>query len=113
MPNQPQDADEHGAREQATTQSLYSRPMPGGGYVRVELLVSEPANLAAERLRGRVVMERRSYTPPAIGDEQLVVEEVEGDDANVVVAELFRIARDNAAIARRVLRRKPASNRAD
>ena len=113
MPNQSQDADEHGAREQATTQSLYSRPMPGGGYVRVELLVSEPANLAAERLRGRVVMERRSYTPPAIGDEQLVVEEVEGDDANVVVAELFRIARDNAAIARRVLRRKPASNRAD
>ena len=113
VPNQPQDADERGAREQATSQSLYSRPMPGGGYVRVELLVSEPANLAAERLRGRVVMERRSYTPPAIGDEQLVVEEVEGDDATVVVAELFRIARDNAAIARRVLRRKPASNRAD
>lgn len=113
VPNQPQDADERGAREQPTTQSLYSRPMPGGGHVRVELLVSEPANLAAERLRGRVVMERRSYTPPAIENEQLVVEEVEGDDANVVVAELFRIARDNAAIARRVLRRKPASIRAD
>ena len=112
MPNQPHDAEVSGAREQPTMQALYSRPMPGGGYVRVELLVSEPANLAAERLRGRVVMERRSYAPPAIADEELVVEEVEGDDANTVVAELFRIARDNAAIARRVLRRKAASVRA-
>jgi hypothetical protein len=112
VPNQPQDAEVRGVREQWTTQALYSRPMPGGGYVRVELLVSEPANLAAERLRGRVVMERRSYAPPALEDEQLVVEEVEGDDAKIVVAELFRIARDNAAIARRVLRRKAASVRA-
>jgi hypothetical protein len=113
VPNQPLDAGVHGVREQSTTQALYSRPMPGGGYVRVELLVSEPANLAVERLRGRVVMERRSYALPALEDEQLVVEEVEGDDANVVVAELFRIARDNAAIARRVLRRKAASVRAN
>jgi hypothetical protein len=110
MPNQPQDTEVAGAPEQPTIeptiQALYSRPMPGGGYVRVELLVSEPAHLAAERLRGRVVMERRSYAPPAIEDEQLIVEELEGDDANTVVAELFRIARDNAAIARRVLRRR-------
>ena len=113
MPNQPQDPGVLGAREQSTTQALYSRPMPGGGYVRVELLVSEPANLTAERLRGRVVMERRSYAPPALEDEQFVVEEVEGDDANVVVTELFRIARDNAAIARSVLRSKAASIRAD
>ena len=94
-------------------QALYSRPMPGGGYVRVELLVSEPADVAGERLRGRVVMERRSYAPPAADDEQFVVEEVEGDDANTVVAELFRIARDNAAIARRVLRQTGATPRAD
>ena len=112
MPNQPQDADViHGPGSPA--QALYSRPMPGGGYVRVELLVSEPADLAGERLRGRVVMERRSYAPPAIEDEQLVVEEVEGDDANTVVAELFRIARDNAAIARRLLRHNVENARAD
>lgn len=113
MPNPPQDAEVRGVSEQWTTQALYSRPMPGGGYVRIELLVSEPANVAAERLRGRVVMERRSYAPPALEDEQLVVEEVEGDDADTVVAELFRIARDNAAIARRVLRRKAATVHAD
>ena len=95
------------------TRALYSRPMPGGGYVRVELLVSEPANVAAEGLRGRVVMERRTFAPPAVGDEAMIVEEVAGADMNVVVAELFRIARDNAAIARRVLRQQGATFRAD
>ena len=80
--------------------------MPGGGYVRVELLVSDRDNVATEKLRGRVVMERRVMAPVGPDEEQLIVEEVEGDDANVVVAELFRIARDNAAIARRVLRRR-------
>lgn len=112
MPNQPHHAHTIG-KQDAPAQPLYWRPMPGGGYVRVELLVSEPADLVGERLRGRVVMERRSYAPPAIEDEQLVVEEVEGDDADAVVAELFRIARDNAAIARRLLRHQAVSARAD
>ena len=113
MSNHAQDADVSGAAEPTATQPLYSRPMPGGGYVRVELLVREPTNVAAEGLRGRVVMERRSYAPPAPDDEELIVEEVEGADATVVVAELFRIARDNAAIARRVLRKQGATLRAD
>ena len=112
MPNQPQNPAMIGMPA-PPAQALYSRPMPGGGYVRVELLVSEPADVSGERLRGRVVMERRSYAPPPIEDEQLVVEEVEGDDANTVVAELFRIARDNAAIARRVLRHHAESARTD
>ena len=113
MSSHAEDANVSGAGEPAAVQPLYSRPMPGGGYVRVELLVSEPGNVAAEGLRGRVVMERRSFAPPAPDDEELVVEEVEGADANVVVAELFRIARDNAAIARRVLRGQGATPRAD
>jgi hypothetical protein len=94
------------------TEPVYSRAMPGGGYVRAELIVSQPADLAAERLRGRVVMERRSFVPPSPEDEELIVEEVEGSDQNAVVAELVRIALDNAAIARSVLRRT-ASSRAD
>ncbi|CAN5891458.1 hypothetical protein BH11GEM1_BH11GEM1_05640 [soil metagenome] len=113
MSSHAQDVDLSGAGEPAAPQPLYSRPMPGGGCVRVELLVSEPANVAAEGLRGRVVMERRSLACPAPGDEELIVEEVEGVDASVVVAELFRIARDNAAIARRVLRQQGATLRAD
>ena len=87
------------------TEPVYSRAMPGGGYVRAELLVSQPADLPAERLRGRVVMERRSFAPPSPDDEELVVEEIEGSDQNALVAELVRITLDNAAIARSVLRR--------
>ena len=87
-------------------QSLYTRPMPGGGCVRVELLVSDSAHIAEERLRGRVVMERRSTARHTPQEDPVVVEEVEGDDENLIVAELFRIARDNAAIARRILRRQ-------
>ncbi len=107
------DAAPCGTGDHRIAQSLYSRPMPGGGYVRVEMLTSERGNLAAERLRGRVVMERRKHVPATPEDEAVVVEEIEGDDANSVVAELFRIARDNAAIARRVLRRQARGFRAD
>jgi hypothetical protein len=77
--------------------------MPGGGQVRVELLVSDRGDVASERRRGRVVIEPRAV--PRLADSALlVVEEVEGDDEDAIVSELFRIARDNAAIARRVLR---------
>ena len=113
MSSHAQDADVSVAAEPAKSEALYSRPMPGGGSVRVELVVSEPANVAVEGLRGRVVMERRSFAPPAPDDGELVVEEVQGADAGLVVAELFRIARDNAAIARRVLRMQGARLRAD
>src|SRR4051812_13298622 len=113
MPNQPQDlggTDGGASNSKKPAQALYTRPMPGGGYVRIELLVSEPGDFAAERRRGRVVMERRSAArSEMVEEEQVVVEEIEGDSEDVVVAELFRIARDNAAIARRVLRRN-ASN---
>jgi hypothetical protein len=106
---QTKDAGESRARERTTAEALYSRPMPGGGYVRVEL-VREPT---AEHLRGRVVIERRTPTPAAPEEENLVVEEVEGDDPNDLVDKLFRIACDNAAIARRLLQRLRQSVRAD
>ena len=76
------------------------RGMPGGGSVRVELLVSDRGNIAGERVSGRVVMDR------ALHADAIVVEEIEGDDPEQVVPELLRIARDNAAIARRVIRRR-------
>jgi hypothetical protein len=112
--DQQQNADDNSTRERMHAEPLYSRPMPGGGYVRVELLAREPDMVNGEPLRGRVIMERRAPIPAAAEvEEHLVVEELEGDDPNVVVAELFRIARDNAAIARRVLRRQKPSVRAD
>jgi hypothetical protein len=94
---------------------LYARTMPGGGYVRVELLRGDRSAVGGEpaRWRGRVVIEPRGASPRRGDSAPLVVEEVEGADEAAVSAELFRIARDNAAIARRVLRRRSAIQRAD
>ena len=102
-----------GGERPAAVQPLYTRPMPGGGYVRVELVMSDRGDIANERRRGRVVIEPRETSPRRDHSAPLVVEEVEGDDENAVVAECFRIARDNAAIARRVLRRRLEMRRAD
>jgi hypothetical protein len=102
-----------GTSDAGMAQALYTRPMPGGGYVRVELVVSDPGDVASERRRGRVVIEPRRASPRRADATPLVVEELEGDDENSVVAELFRIANDNAAIARRVLRRRAEVRRAD
>ena len=116
MPEQQQQdarAGRIGARDVKVPEPLYLRPMPGGGYVRVELLVRQPGDVTGERMRGRVVLERRQPAPATPDEEPVIVEEVEGEDANAVVAELFRIARDNAAIARRVLRRRAPSGLAD
>ena len=111
MPEQPEDTAVRGVSEGRTSQPLYTRPMPGGGEVRVEILVDRE-RAPSDVMRGRVVMERRSQSRGAAATP-LVVEELEGHDANDVVAELFRIARDNAAIARRVLRRDTTEVRAD
>ncbi len=89
-----------GARKQREAQSLFSRPMPGGGSVRVEILVSDRGNVAGERVSGRVVIDADRER------DAVVVEEMEGRDADEVVPELLRIARDNAAIARRVLKKQ-------
>jgi hypothetical protein len=113
MYEQLQDAAKSSGREPRISQPIYTRPMPGGGYVRVEVLESEVDAERAEYLRGRVVLERRSPAPATPEDDHVVVEELEGDDPNVVMSELFRIARDNAAIARRVLRRQQPIQRAD
>jgi hypothetical protein len=104
VPEQFKDDAVNGARKSRSSQALFTRPMPGGGSVRVELLVSDRGDVAGERLRGRVVMDHYAQSNATV-----IVEELEGDDAEDVVPELLRIARDNAAIARRVLRR-PGGN---
>jgi hypothetical protein len=110
---------ERDAGSTGESEPLYMRPMPGGGYVTVELVkaavvVSDGGNVAQEqRRRGRVVIEPRGASARRDDAAPLVVEEVEGDDEKEVVAELFRIARDNAAIARRVLRRRAQVRRDD
>jgi|GEM_PF-1894652 len=113
MSSYAQDVDKSGGVEPAATQPLYCRPMPGGRYVRVGVAGERAGERGGRGAQGPVVIEQRSFAPPAPDDEELIVEEVDGANANMVVAELFRIARDNAAIARRVLRKQAATLRAD
>jgi hypothetical protein len=89
------------ARDPRSSEAIYTRGLPGGGEVHLELLVSDRGDIAGEKSRGRLVIDDRAAEP-------VIVEEIEGPDRSEVVDELFRIAQDNAAIARRLLRRYPA-----
>ena len=114
MLDQHQDAP-HGAHESQPCDTLYRRPMPGGGYVEVELdAVRAPDDEAGKRPhRGRVVMERRVDPGRRYGHRAPVIAELAGDDRDELMSELFRLAQDNAALARSLLRLQATRSRAD
>ena len=115
MLDQQQDA-ERGARDDRRGTALYRRPMPGGGYVEVEL-DSPPVDGLSEGqggpMRGRVVMERRADPGRRYGHLAPVVAELTGDDRDELMADLFRLAQDNAALARSLMRLQSARQQAD
>jgi hypothetical protein len=114
MLDQHQDA-AHDAHERASCDTLYRRPMPGGGYVEVELdAVRASADEPGKRShRGRVVMERRVDPGRRYGHRAPVIAELAGDDRDELMSELFRLAQDNAALARSLLRLQAPRPRAD
>jgi hypothetical protein len=101
---------ERGARNDRPGSTLYRRPMPGGGYVEVEL--EDQAVGASEQrdrmLRGRIVMERRADPSRRYGHQAPVVAELTGDDRDELMADLFQLAQDNAALARNLMRLQSA-----
>ena len=115
MLDQHQDAERSG-HESGSGTPLYRRPMPGGGYVQVELDASAAAaapDAGSAALRGRVVMERRADPGRRYGHRAPVVAELVGDDRDALMADLFQLARDNAALARSLLQMRVAPERAD
>jgi hypothetical protein len=106
---------ELGARDAPREPPLYRRPMPGGGYVEVEL--DAPAADLSRRLgrmfHGRIIMERRADPSRRYGHQAPVVAELTGDDRDELMAELFRLARDNCALARNLMRLQAARQHAD
>ena len=93
---------------------IYRRQMPGGGYVEVELDPSPIHSARDERsgpIRGRVIMERRADPGRRSGHAAPVVAELSGDDRDVLMSDLFRLARDNAAWARNLMRMDAARER--
>ena len=93
--------------------ALYHRPMPGGGYVDVEMDAEHVSEGAEARVHGRVIMERRADIGRRIGHQPPVVAEMSGDDADELMSELFRLACDNAALARSLMRWQSAREGAD
>jgi hypothetical protein len=79
------------------TAPVYRRELPGGGYVAIDIK-REP-----EFARTRVSVERRSRDDRRHGHRPVVIAEVDGDERSPGFAELYRIAADNAAIARALL----------
>jgi hypothetical protein len=84
--------------ERRSAERLFHRDLPGGGYVAIEL-VGPPS--AGRRVR--VIVERRcdrarraGHRPPVIMDEEWKPERGFG--------ELYRVACDNVAVARGLLR---------
>jgi hypothetical protein len=115
MLDQQQEA-EHDAREQARGEALYRRPMPGGGFVEVEIVAREagaPTEAGSRPHHGRIVMERRADPGRRAGHHAPVVAELTADDQDELMGELFQLAQDNAALARSLMRWQARRQRAD
>jgi hypothetical protein len=76
---------------------FYRRELPGGGYVAIDV------ERERESARTRVSVERRGEHERREGHRPVVIAEAEGDERSAAFAELYRIAADNAAIARALL----------
>ena len=75
--------------------SIYQRELPGGGYVKID--VKREARVS----RTRVSVERRAKHERRPGHQPVVIAEADGDERSPAFGDLYRIAADNAAIARR------------
>jgi hypothetical protein len=76
---------------------VYRRELPGGGYVEID--VKRERELA----RTSVSVERRGKEKRRDGHRPVVIAEADGDERSAAFADLYRIAADNAAIARAIL----------
>jgi hypothetical protein len=81
--------------------AVYRRELPGGGYVLIQ--VDDSASDHAST-RTRVWVERRALSQRRNGHNPVIIAEVDGDERSSAFADLYRMACDNAAIARELLR---------
>ena len=80
-----------------TDRPVYRRDLPGGGYVAID--IERDPSLA----RNRVSVERRAIADRRDGHEPIIIAEADGDERSASFTEMFRIAGDNAAIARALI----------
>ena len=81
---------------------VYRRELPGAGYVAID--VTRPTVEESDELsRVRVYVERRASEERRSGHTPPLVAEFAGDNRAPEVCELYRMAADNAALARALL----------
>lgn len=88
------------------TAVLYTRELPGGGYVAIEALPPD-----GEVFRARICVERRSDVNRRIGHPPPVIAEASGRSRSSVFTELYQIASDNVAVATGILRWQSSRHR--
>ncbi len=79
---------------------VYQRELPGGGFVHVEQEDLENT----QTHRAHITVERRTDPTRRDGHEPPVIASAEGRSSQNVFGELLRIAQDNVAIAKALLR---------
>jgi hypothetical protein len=84
---------------------LYRRELPGAGYVAIDATPSDTDSDSPVAYRSliRVYVERRASEERRVGHAPPVVAEFAGDQAAPEVGELYRMAADNAALARALM----------
>jgi hypothetical protein len=80
---------------------LYTRPLPGGGYVAIE---SAAVTGDSERIRAHVLVERRADPTRRVGHAPPVVAEAVAADVQELIDELYSIAANNVEVARALQR---------
>lgn len=86
---------------------LFTRDLPGGGYVAIESLPSEDGVH-----RARVTVERRIDPERRLGHVAPIIVTLEGASESELFEELYRIAVDNVEIARGIMRWQAERRRA-
>jgi hypothetical protein len=77
--------------------SIYQRELPGGGYVKINVVREESFP------RTCVYVERRAKHERRPGHQPVIIAQADGDERSAAFGDLYRMAADNAAIARRML----------
>jgi hypothetical protein len=96
-------------RSARVTSEVYSRPLPGGGFVAIRVTLLRRL-LGRATYRGQVIVERRQperregHTPPAVA-------RAESPDLERVLRDLLPIAQSNVALARACLARRDSTIR--
>jgi hypothetical protein len=77
--------------------AVYHRELPGGGYVKID--VSREKEVPCTRVH----VERRAKHERRPGHRPVIIAQADGDERSPAFADLYRMATDNAAIARKML----------